>query len=197
MSTLERIYSYCQQLPVEHAMPVFEYIHQQTLLPHGNAVLAYLSPMTPDNAGLKLGMLFNYKMFNHAPIATVDELVEVDNIMRHRFGTHPQFQNLCITVGSMLNQLPRQQVLQMVSTAQYDDIITNNPLMKTYLWNAERSDDAQRGKQLTRQSIYVCPNPLCGSSDVTWNESQTRSADEPATIFISCLACGHNSAIQG
>lgn len=29
----------------------------------------------------------------------------------------------------------------------------------------------------------------CGSEDVTWEEKQTRSADEGATIFVSCVTC--------
>ena len=29
----------------------------------------------------------------------------------------------------------------------------------------------------------------CGSEDVTWDEKQTRSADEGATIFVACVTC--------
>ena len=29
----------------------------------------------------------------------------------------------------------------------------------------------------------------CGSEDVTWEEKQTRSADEGATIFVTCVTC--------
>ena len=29
----------------------------------------------------------------------------------------------------------------------------------------------------------------CGSEDVTWEEKQTRSADEGATIFVACVTC--------
>lgn len=29
----------------------------------------------------------------------------------------------------------------------------------------------------------------CGSEDVTWDEKQTRSADEAATLFCTCIKC--------
>jgi DNA-directed RNA polymerase subunit M/transcription elongation factor TFIIS len=29
----------------------------------------------------------------------------------------------------------------------------------------------------------------CGSEEVTWEEKQTRSADEGATIFVACVTC--------
>lgn len=201
MDLFAQIRQYCySSLPAEQAVVIYQYITQQCQLEHREAVVQYLSQPVYENAGVTLSMLFNYKLFNRAPKVTPVQLAAINNIIVQRFNTQiePQLlQHLCITVGSLLNQLPYSEVTQLVSTAQPDDIITNNPLMKPYLWTAERMDDAQRGKQLTRQSIYTCPNPYCGSNDVAWNEAQTKSADEPATIFISCRACGQNNAIQG
>lgn len=31
----------------------------------------------------------------------------------------------------------------------------------------------------------------CGSSEVRWEEKQTRSADEAATVFCTCVKCGN------
>jgi transcription elongation factor S-II len=36
--------------------------------------------------------------------------------------------------------------------------------------------------------IFVCPK--CKSKKCTYYEMQTRSADEPSTIFVTCLDCG-------
>ena len=36
--------------------------------------------------------------------------------------------------------------------------------------------------------IFVCPK--CKSKKCTYYELQTRSADEPSTIFVTCLDCG-------
>lgn len=39
----------------------------------------------------------------------------------------------------------------------------------------------------TFQAIVRCRR--CGSEEVTWDEKQTRSADEGATIYCSCTTC--------
>ncbi len=47
----------------------------------------------------------------------------------------------------------------------------------------EALDDA------TFASIVRCRK--CGSNDVSWEEKQTRSADEGATVFVTCTKCKH------
>lgn len=37
------------------------------------------------------------------------------------------------------------------------------------------------------QAIVKCQR--CGSNEIRWEEKQTRSADEGATVFCTCLAC--------
>lgn len=38
--------------------------------------------------------------------------------------------------------------------------------------------------------MFICRK--CKSKKCTYYELQTRSADEPATIFVTCLDCGKN-----
>lgn len=38
--------------------------------------------------------------------------------------------------------------------------------------------------------MFRCPNPKCRQKKATYTEVQTRSADEPMTIFLTCLVCG-------
>ena len=40
--------------------------------------------------------------------------------------------------------------------------------------------------------LYTCPVRTCRSKRCTYYEMQTRSADEPTTVFITCLECGKN-----
>lgn len=40
--------------------------------------------------------------------------------------------------------------------------------------------------------LYTCPIRACRSKKCTYYEMQTRSADEPTTVFITCLDCGKN-----
>lgn len=37
---------------------------------------------------------------------------------------------------------------------------------------------------------YVCPNRNCRARKAVYKEVQTRSADEPMTLFLTCLVCG-------
>ena len=37
---------------------------------------------------------------------------------------------------------------------------------------------------------FQCPNRKCRARKAVYTEVQTRSADEPMTIFITCLVCG-------
>lgn len=37
---------------------------------------------------------------------------------------------------------------------------------------------------------YRCPNKACGAMNANYTEVQTRSADEPMTVFLSCIECG-------
>eukprot|EP00299_Pterocystis_sp_00344_P003722 c14491_g1_i1.p1 GENE.c14491_g1_i1~~c14491_g1_i1.p1 ORF type:complete len:528 (-),score=127.92 c14491_g1_i1:74-1567(-) len=51
-------------------------------------------------------------------------------------------------------------------------------------------DAASDTSQLQTSDAFKCPS--CGQRKCTYREMQTRSADEPMTVFITCVACGHN-----
>lgn len=44
-------------------------------------------------------------------------------------------------------------------------------------------------------TMYECPK--CQSNECTYNELQTRSADEGSTTFVTCLKCSYNWAFEG
>jgi len=47
-----------------------------------------------------------------------------------------------------------------------------------------------REKEEASKGIYKCPR--CSSRETVSNQKQTRSADEPMTTFIRCVACNFN-----
>lgn len=53
---------------------------------------------------------------------------------------------------------------------------------------AIRSDYNQRHQKAT-EGVYTCRK--CKGKKTTQFEMQTRSADEPMTLFITCLNCGN------
>lgn len=40
--------------------------------------------------------------------------------------------------------------------------------------------------------LFTCPKPNCRSRKCTYYTMQVRSADEPESIFVTCLDCGKN-----
>lgn len=40
--------------------------------------------------------------------------------------------------------------------------------------------------------MFICPQPKCRSRKCTYYTLQVRSADEPESVFVSCLDCGKN-----
>ena len=51
----------------------------------------------------------------------------------------------------------------------------------------EASSDWQEKHGEVTEGVYKCRN--CGGKKTIQHEQQTRSADEPMTIFITCLKC--------
>jgi transcription elongation factor S-II len=58
-------------------------------------------------------------------------------------------------------------------------------------WDAAHADEimVDNGIDPSRKGEFNCRK--CGRSKTVINPVQTRSADEPATLFITCLTCGH------
>jgi DNA-directed RNA polymerase subunit M/transcription elongation factor TFIIS len=54
----------------------------------------------------------------------------------------------------------------------------------------KRDDSKFNVKVESSTSLFTCKK--CGSKKCTYYELQIRSADEPATVFITCLDCGKN-----
>jgi transcription elongation factor S-II len=86
-------------------------------------------------------------------------------------------------------------------------IQTNQLLPQTFAFMTHQEINSSRWKQLIEKKLKVDANKYsnniqastdmftcrkCKSKKCTYYELQTRSADEPATIFITCLDCGKN-----
>jgi DNA-directed RNA polymerase subunit M/transcription elongation factor TFIIS len=54
----------------------------------------------------------------------------------------------------------------------------------------KRDDSKFNAKVEASTDMFVCRNYKCKSKRCTYYEMQTRSADESATVFITCLDCG-------
>lgn len=86
-------------------------------------------------------------------------------------------------------------------------IQTNQLLPQTLAFMTHQEINSSRWKQLIEKKLKLNANKYsnniqastdmftcrkCKSKKCTYYELQTRSADEPATIFVTCLDCGKN-----
>lgn len=74
--------------------------------------------------------------------------------------------------------------VEMASQAMMD--------LQPHKWELIRNKDRllkMKLENLATTDIYKCPK--CKKRKSTVTQVQTRSADEPATIFVRCMECGH------
>ena len=62
--------------------------------------------------------------------------------------------------------------------------------MKLIDMKIKRKESRYDNKAVASTDMFTCRK--CKSKRCTYYELQTRSADEPATIFVTCLDCGKN-----
>lgn len=55
----------------------------------------------------------------------------------------------------------------------------------------KKETEENKKKNQATSSSYKCPK--CKESKVVVTQKQTRAADEPATIYIECKVCGHQT----
>ena len=67
-----------------------------------------------------------------------------------------------------------------------------NPVRWRELIERKRKRDASKYTNTIEASTDMFTCKKCRSKKCTYYELQTRSADEPATVFVTCLDCGKN-----
>lgn len=82
------------------------------------------------------------------------------------------------------------QFLQENSGLTVRELIFNHPLLEKARIKERIDLEIFRTKIRGSAGVFQCPR--CGSRETVSAEKQTRSADEPMTIKITCVACGFN-----
>jgi transcription elongation factor S-II len=83
------------------------------------------------------------------------------------------------------NEIPSQQVAFMTHQEM------NQEQWRTLIDQKIKRDASKYNTNIEASTdMYTCRK--CKSKKCTYYELQTRSADEPATIFVTCLNCGKN-----
>jgi transcription elongation factor S-II len=88
----------------------------------------------------------------------------------------------------LLNEVQKGK-LQVEEIAALSPYSMNNDLWKDYIHRQQQREKSQlEGNKAMATDQFLCGR--CHKRECTYYEMQTRSADEPMTIFITCLNCG-------
>jgi len=111
-----------------------------------------------------------------------------------------QFETLYVSkLWSVLSNLKNSELIQQIKN---NEILPQNVAFMTHqemnpkqwkdmIERKIRRDESKYSTNLEASTdMFTCRK--CKSKKCTYYELQTRSADEPATIFVSCLNCGKN-----
>ena len=87
-----------------------------------------------------------------------------------------------------MNQIKKGEILpQQVAFMTHQEINPN--IWKEHIERKMKRDASKYSDNIQASTnMYTCRK--CKSQRCTYYEMQTRSADEPATIFVTCLDCG-------
>jgi len=113
---------------------------------------------------------------------------------------NPVFAQLYLDrLRSIYNNLKNDELLSMLSSKE---LLPQNLAMMTHqemnpqhwkvLIDQKIKRDANKFTTNIQASTDMFTCKKCKSKRCTYYEMQTRSADEPATIFVTCLDCGKN-----
>lgn len=92
--------------------------------------------------------------------------------------------------ADLLNQLKNKEITpQSIVFMTHQEM---NPGHWKNMIEKKIKRDANKFNNNTQASTDTFTCRKCKSKKCTYYELQTRSADEPATIFITCLNCSHN-----
>jgi DNA-directed RNA polymerase subunit M/transcription elongation factor TFIIS len=98
---------------------------------------------------------------------------------------------------NLKNEALFKQIISNEITPQSFVFMTHQE-MKPERWNSllEKKNiiDANKYNSNVEAStdMFICPKPKCRSRRCTYYTLQVRSADEPESVFVTCLDCGKN-----
>ncbi len=102
----------------------------------------------------------------------------------HNIRENEEFRDKIVNGDIKPEELSSMDVIKMVSKEKQEKIDET----KKNKVNSIQSDwELKHAKVI--EGVYKCRK--CGGSKTTQKEMQTRSADEPMTLFITCVECGN------
>jgi DNA-directed RNA polymerase subunit M/transcription elongation factor TFIIS len=125
---------------------------------------------------------------DYIPELTAEQKTEIDKI---NIGTSedPDYNEAVITIVNTIKTLGYDKTINYMKSVKGGprEFIFNTPLNSQLEETYNINLDALKEKEKGVTGVFHCPR--CGSDKSRSARKQTRSADEPETIFVTCLAC--------
>jgi len=115
-----------------------------------------------------------------------DTGMKYKNQVRSRVFNLKDKKNPALRVNVLMGLIPPEKIAVMTAEEMASDELKNMRMAA-----AKEGMDAARLaiKEGTKTDLLKCGQ--CKKSNCTYNQLQTRSADEPMTTFVMCNECGH------
>lgn len=118
-------------------------------------------------------------------------------------GDAAAYEDLVRHVASCVRMNPARNGTRNVALADESDIVRGTLLETIHATEAERRARFEAMLQEKYDEVVATTAPSsslqcrrCRSSDVTWEQKQTRSADEAMTVFCVCATCKNRWTIR-
>jgi transcription elongation factor S-II len=133
----------------------------------------------------------------------IEKIVKIEEILFEKFKNENSYTNRALEIISNVKDEKNYDFRDKIIKGQYkpEDLATmdvfemvNKDKKKEIQQNIENNIDSVRSdwdeKHIpVTEGVYKCSK--CGEKRTTQHEMQTRSADEPMTLFIRCVNCGN------
>jgi len=121
-----------------------------------------------------------------------DQYIKSNNIINETY-IYDLFDNLLYNLKINLEEFKDDNILQQINnnTILFENLILMEPYkFNMNLWkkSLDRKNMIQQKKDnMPTSNLYKCKK--CGAEESTIKQIQNRSADEPATITVTCVKC--------
>jgi DNA-directed RNA polymerase subunit M/transcription elongation factor TFIIS len=146
-----------------------------------------------ENAGQLLRKIINTMNENNDVLSDITDL-NIEELTRLRYSDRTSIIDIArpdviLEIAGMLNKYPYSEVLIFLQQVKsVDDLLWDQPSMDEYHLKFEREIAIYKTEEKGTVNFGKCR--FCPSTELAIAMKQTRSGDEPLTVFVSCVKCG-------
>jgi DNA-directed RNA polymerase subunit M/transcription elongation factor TFIIS len=158
----------------------------------------FFSEVAKKLTGFNVNVKTLSDILKNLQIDTSKELTDDDLLLIYNLLTEPLLINTNEKIVYMKQELESTEYCErlidvslkfsdVLQNERVNGIYSNLPSLDRQRINFEIEKDIFRNKPLLGKGLFKCSK--CGSDDTEDYEKQTRSADEPMTVFVHCRKC--------